>query len=112
MKIIAVILMLVGIGLGSLSLYGYFFSEDQGRCESLRSEALALFEQARVAEGTPKGAALAEEARETSGVAEVACRNASQSQQSMLMLGLGGVVALIVSVLLIFISRKRRTANA
>ena len=108
MKIIAVILLAVGIGLGGLGTYGYFFSEDRARCQTLRSEALALSEQALAAEGTPKGAALSQEARETSGVADVACKNASQTQQTVLMTGLGGIAAIIVSVVLLIISRKRR----
>ena len=45
MKIIAVILLVVGIGLSALGAYGYFFSGDQERCQSLRSEALELFNQ-------------------------------------------------------------------
>ncbi len=107
MKIIAVILLVVGLGLSALGAYGYFFSGDQESCQSLRSEALELFNQALAAEGTPKGAALAEEARGVSGVADVACRNARQTQQSALLAGLGGLAAIIVSVVLLVISRKR-----
>ena len=108
MKIIAVILLVVGIGLSALGTYGYFFSEDQQHCLNLRSEAVELFKQAQAAEGTPKELALAEEAREVSGVADVACRNARQTQQSVLMLGLGGLAAIIVSVALLVISGKRK----
>ena len=109
MKIIAVILLIVGLGCGALGAYGYLFSEDQGRCLSFRSEAEQLFKKALAAEGTPSGAALAKEAREVSEVADVACRNARQTQQSVLLAGLGGFTAIIVSLVLLIISRKRRS---
>lgn len=107
MKIIAVILLVLGIGLSALGAYGYFFSEDQQRCQSLRSEALDLFNQARAAEGTSRGAALAKEARGVSEVADIACRNATRTQQTVRLLGLSGFAAVIVSVLLLVISRRR-----
>ena len=108
MKIIALVLLVVGIGLSALGAYGYFLNADQERCLSLRSEAVELFNKALAAEGTPRGAALTQEAREVSGVADVACSNARQTQQSALLAGLGGVTTVIVSVLLLVIARKRR----
>ena len=108
MKIIAVILLAIGIGLSALGAYGYFFSEDQQRCLSLRSEALELSNQAVAAEGTPRGAELSKEAREVSGVADVACKNASLTRQTVMLAGLGGLAAIIVSVVLLIVSRKRR----
>lgn len=105
-KVIAVVLLLAGIGLGALGGYEYFFSSDQERCERFRSRAVELFDQARAAEGTPKGAALAEEARSESAVADVACENASQTRQRAMLMGLGGFASIIISVVLLVVSRK------
>ena len=106
-KIIAVVLLVVGIGLSALFVYGYFFSEDNARCQRFRSEAVALSEQALAAEGTPRGTELAQEARIRSGVADTACRNAGQTQQRGMLMGLGGLASIIASVVLLVISRKR-----
>jgi hypothetical protein len=106
-KIIAVVLLLVGVGLIALGAYSYFFSGDQERCLRYRREAVEQFDQARAAEGTARGAALAEEARGTSAVADVACRNASQTRQNAMLMGLGGVVSIIASAVLLAVSRRR-----
>ena len=112
MRIVSVILLLAGIGLSGLGAYAYFFSEDQKRCQSFRSEALELSEQARAAEGTPKGAALAEDARAASGAADVACANAKQTHQSVLLFGLGAFIAIVLSALIMLISLKRSRLEA
>ncbi len=106
-KIIAVVLLVVGIGLGALGVYLYFLSEDNARCQRFRSEAVALYEQALAAEGTPRGAALAEDGRVKTGVADVACRYASRTRQNGMLTGLGGLASIIASVVLLVISRKR-----
>ncbi len=106
-KIIAVVLLVVGIGLGALGVYLYFLSEDNARCQRFRSEAVALFEQARAAEGTPRGTELAQEARVRNGGADTACRNAGQTRQNGMFAGLGGLASIIASVVLLVISRKR-----
>jgi len=106
-KIIAVVLLVVGIGLGALGVYLYFLSEDNARCQRFRSEAVALFEQALAAEGTPRGTELAQEARVRNGVADTACRYAGQTRQNGMFAGLGGLASIIASVVLLVISRKR-----
>ena len=106
MKIIAAILLVVGIGLGVLSA-GYFFSEDSELCQRSNSLAEQKLNEARAAQGTSRGAALMQEARLEVDSAEWACRNARRTQQSALFSGLGGLTAIIVSVVLLVISRKR-----
>ena len=106
-KVIAVVLLLAGVGLGALAAYGYFLSEDHTRCQRFNSAAQAKLDEARAAQGTPREAALVAEAREEGGVAEVACRNARQTQQNAMLMGLGAVVAIIASVVLLATSRKR-----
>lgn len=106
-KVIAVVLLLAGIGLGAISAYGYFFSEDQERCQGYRSEAVELFNKASAAEGTAREASLREEARSASAVADVACANARRTQQTMMLLGLGAIASIIVSVVLLVMARKR-----
>ena len=108
MKIIAVVLLLAGLGLGALATYGYFFSDDYARCERYRSQAVSQLQQAQAAEGTARGAALLEEARGSSAVADVACRNASQTRQSAMLGIAGGLALIVVSLVLLFVGRKRR----
>ena len=106
-KIIAVVLLVVGIGLGALGVYGYFFGEDNARCQRFRSEAVRLYEQALAAEGTPRGAELEQQARVQSAVADSACRNAGQTQQKSMFMGLGGLASIIAAAVLLVMSRKR-----
>jgi hypothetical protein len=106
-KVIAVVLLLVGIGLSALGAYEYFFSGDQERCQRFNSLAEEKLNEARAAQGTPREAALMEEARVESAGAEAACRNARQTQQRAMLIGLGGLASIIVSVVLLVVSRKR-----
>ena len=108
MKIIAIILLVAGIGLSAVGAYGYFFSEDYELCKRNSSIAEQRLNEARAAQGTPREAALLEEARLEVDSAEWACRNARRTQQWTMLVGLGGIAAIIVSVALLVISRKRR----
>jgi hypothetical protein len=107
MKIIAVILLIVGIGLSAVGTYGFFFSADYEDCQRATSMAEEKLNEARAAQGTSREAALTEEARIEVDSEERLCRNARWTWQSALLLGLGGLTAIIVSVLLLVISRKR-----
>ena len=106
-KIIAVVLLLAGIGLIALAAFGFLFSEDQANCHRYRSEAQAKLNEAMAARGTPREAALVREAREDSDLADQVCRQAGQTQQNMTLAGLGGLALIIVSIALLVISRKR-----
>jgi hypothetical protein len=106
MKIIAVILLVVGVGLGVLAA-GFFFSEDHEQCRRSISMAEEKLNEARAAQGTPREAALMEEARIEVDSQEFACRNARRTQQSALLAGLGGLAAIIVSIVLLVKSGKR-----
>jgi hypothetical protein len=108
MKIIAVILLVLGIGLSVLGA-GFLFSSDYERCQRLNSDAEQRLSEARAAQGTPSEAELMEDARLEVDSAERACRNAKRTQQSAMLTGPGGLVAIIASAVLLFVSRKRRT---
>ena len=107
MKVIAVILLLAGIGRGGLGVYGYYFSEDQARCDRYFAEAQRKVKAVEAAAGTPEEAALTAEAREELAVTETACGNAKQTRQNGMLMGLGGLISIIISVVLMIISRKR-----
>ena len=106
-KLIAVALLVVGIGLGAIGAYKYFFNEDQERCLRSTDRAIELFNQAAAATGTSRGRELLEEFSRENAVVEVTCRNASQTRRRAMLMGLGGVASIIISVVLLFISRKR-----
>jgi Flp pilus assembly protein TadB len=111
MKIIAVILLVLGIGLCAVGAYGYLFSSDYEQCQRQSALAAEKLKEARAAQGTPREAALIEEARLEVDSEQQLCRYWRQTQQSALLFGLGGVVAIIVSVLLLVISRKRQVVK-
>ncbi len=106
MKIVAVTLLVLGIGLTVLGA-GYFFSSDSELCQRYDSAAKEKLAEAQAAQGTPREAKLMEEARPEVDSAERACRNARRTQQSAMLAGPGGFAAIIVSVLLLVISIKR-----
>jgi len=109
MKIVAVILLVVGIGLSVLGGYGYFFSGDYEQCRRASSMAEEKLREARAAQGTDREAALIKEVREEIDSQEFFCRNAKRTQQWTMLMGLGGLIAIIVSVVMLGIARKRRT---
>lgn len=111
MKIIAVILLVVGVAVSGLSAYAYFFTADIENCE--RSSALAeeKLKEAQGALGTAREAALMKEVRLEVDSAERACRQARQTRQSALLVGLGGLLTIIVSAVLLRFSRKRRAES-
>ena len=107
MKIIAVILLVLGLGLSALGA-GFFFSGDYEDCRRATSMAEEKLNEARAAQGTSREAALIKEARMEVDSQEFSCRNAKRSQQSAMLSGAGGLTAIIVSVVLLGVSRKRR----
>jgi len=107
MKIIAVIALVLGIGLSVLGA-GFLLSSDNGVCQSYNRAAEEKLKEADAAHGTPREAELMKEARMEVDSAERACRNAKRTQQSAMLAGPGGLTAIIVSVVLLVISRKRR----
>lgn len=106
MKIIAVILLVVGIGLSALGGYGYFFSDDYEQCRRADSIAEQKLNEARAAQGTTREAALIKEARMEADSQEFHCRNARRTERWTMFVGLGGIAAIIVSVVLLVIRRK------
>ena len=106
-KIISVALLVGGIGLSALSVYVYFFSEDFRQCERTTSEAERKLNEARAAQGTPREAEAVSEARMAVDSQTFWCGHARQTQQSVMLMGLGGLALIIVSVVLLVSSRKR-----
>jgi hypothetical protein len=100
-KIIAVVLLVVGVGLGALGAYGYFFSEAQERCDKAADKA------AERMIAVARTGSVSEELRRESERLEVECENARQTRQRGMLMGLGGVASIIISVVLLFIARKR-----
>ncbi|MCM3872852.1 MAG: hypothetical protein ND895_19400 [Pyrinomonadaceae bacterium] len=110
MKIIAVIVLVLGIGLSALGA-GFLFSSDSEVCQSYNRAAEEKLREADAARGTPREAELINEARMEVDSAERACRNAKRTQQSAMLAGPGGLAAIIVAVLLLVMSGKRRHAK-
>jgi hypothetical protein len=77
MKIIAVVLLVLGIALSALGA-GFLFSSDYERCQRLNSDAEQRLSEASAAQGTPREGQLMEEARLEVDSAERACRNANE----------------------------------
>ncbi|MCM3905373.1 MAG: hypothetical protein ND866_27060 [Pyrinomonadaceae bacterium] len=107
MKIIAVIVLILGIGLTVLGA-GYFFSSDGELCQRYDAAAKEKLAQAEAAQGTPREAKLMEEARLEVDSAERACRNARSTRQSALLATPGGIIAIVSSGVLLVFSRRRK----
>jgi hypothetical protein len=106
MKIIAVILLIIGIGLSALGGYGYFFSDDYEQCRRSSLMAEEKLNEARAAQGTSREAALIKDARIEVDSQEFNCRNAKRTEQWTMLVGLGGLAAIIVSLVVLVIRRK------
>jgi len=106
MKIIAVILLVVGIGVIGTGVYLSYFIEEQTTCPRYLSEAERKSSAARAAAGTPREAALREEASIAMSGAESVCSYARQSKQNGMFMMLGGLISIIASVALLIFSRR------
>jgi Tfp pilus assembly protein PilV len=104
-RIIAMLLLVVGIALTGLSAYGYFYSEDKSHALQLESEQAKLLAEAFRAKGTPRERELMKEYEEGKGVTELARQHARQTSQTIMLAAGGGLVLMAVS--LIILSRKR-----
>lgn len=106
-KIITFVLLIVGLGLGTLAVYGYFLSAEHARCRRLNTAAQVKIDELKAAQGTPKAIELWPKAREESDFAELVCRNALQRKQSAIFMALGGGAAVVLGGVLLISSRKR-----
>lgn len=111
MKLIAVIVLVLGIGLTVLGA-GFLLSSDNDVCQSYNRTAEEKLKEADAAHGTSREAELIKEARMEIDSAERACRNAKRTQQSAMLAGPGGLAAIGVSVLLLIIAGRRRKLKA
>lgn len=105
-KIVAIILLVVGIGLIGIGVYLSYFIEEQTTCSRYLSDAERKSSAAKAAAGTPGEAALKEEASIAMSGAESVCSYAKQSKQNGMLMMLGGLISIIASVVLLIFSRR------
>ena len=106
MKITALILLIVGLGIGGFGAYGYFLSGDYDQCRRADAAAEEKLNAARAAHGTSEEAALIKEARMEADSQEFWCRNAKRTEQWTALTGLGGVVAIVIAGGVLGFARK------
>lgn len=106
MKVVAVVLLVVGIGLTVTGVYLGYFIEEQTTCGRYLSNAERKLSAAKAAAGTPGEAALKEEASIAMSGAESVCSYARQSKQNGMLMMLGGLISIIASVGLLIVSRR------
>ncbi len=107
MKLTAIILLIVGLAIGTFGGYVYLFSGDYEECSRAKAMAEEKLSAARAARGAETEAALIREARIENDSQEFWCRNAARTEQWSLLSGLGGLAAIIVSGSMLIIARKR-----
>ena len=109
MKIIAIVLLVVGLGLMGTGAYLSYFIEEQTTCGRYLSAAQTKSAAAKAAAGTPKEASLKEEASAALAGAESVCSYARQSKQNGMLLMLGGLISIIAAIALLVFSRRAST---
>lgn len=107
-KIIALILLVAGIGLSGAGAYLYYLSEAHTECATYQSEAVRKLKAAQAAAGTPSGKALQEDASIAMAGAESVCLYAKQCKQNGMLMGIGGLIAIIISVALLTVSNNSK----
>ena len=107
MKIGAVILLAIGLAIGTLGSYGYLFSGDYEQCRRAEAVAEERLKAASAAQGTAAEAELIKDARIETDSQEFWCRNAKQTEQASLLTGLGGIAAMVVSGATLIVARRR-----
>ncbi len=105
-KIVAVILLVVGIGLTGTGVYLSYFMEEQTTCGRYLADAERKSSAAKAAAGTPGEAALKEEASIALAGAASVCGYARQSKQNGMLMILGGLGSIIAAVALLLLSRR------
>lgn len=110
-RVIMIVLLLAGLGLGALGAYEFFLSGDQARCEQYRARTIDLLQKAQAAQGTPEAAALVNEARSETAVADVACENARQTRRRARLMWLGAVGVFILLGGFLWLTRKRKKVD-
>jgi hypothetical protein len=105
-KIIAVILLVAGIGLSGAGVYLSYFIGAHTECETYLSEAKRKESAVQAAAGTPGEKALKEDASIAQAGAESVCLYSRQCKQNGMLIGIGGLISIIISVVLLTASRK------
>ncbi len=86
--------------------YLSYFIEEQTACDRYHADAERKSIAATGAVGTPKEAALKEEASIAMSAEESVCDYARQSKQNGMLMMLGGLISLIASVALLILPRR------
>jgi Flp pilus assembly protein TadB len=106
MKIVAVILLVVGIGLIATGAYLSYFIEEQTTCARYLSDAERKSSAAKAAAGTPQEETLRSDASDAMAGAQTVCQIARQSKQNGMWMMSGGLISSIASVALLIFSRR------
>ena len=106
MKVVAVILLVIGIGLGGFGVWQYYLREAQNLCRAKTTGALTKLIAARAAVGTPQAKKLTEDAQTAVVGAQSDCEFAKSCGQDGMLLGAGALVSIIVSIGLLIVSRR------
>lgn len=109
MKIIAILLLVAGIGLGGGGLYLYSFAPEHKDCATYAANARTKSIAAQAAAGTPRAEALRSEASDALAGAESVCEYSRHSRQNGMLMGIGGMLSIVISIGLLFASRKKNT---
>jgi len=109
LRLLAIVIALGGVVLAAFSAYLYLHNEDEARANRYAAEQEKLLADASQAKGTPKEQAIMKEYEEGKGVAELARNNARQTKQTATLVFAGGVALLAVSLLTLFVTRRKLT---
>ena len=107
LRLLAIVIALGGVVLAAFSAYLYMSNEDEARANRYAAEQEKVLADASRAKGTPKEQELMKEYEEGKGVAELARNNARQTRQTATLMFAGGVVLLAISLLALFVTRKK-----
>jgi hypothetical protein len=106
MKVVAVILLVAGIGLGGFGVWQYYLRETQSLCRVKTAGAMRKLIAARAAAGTPQAKQLTEDANTAVVGAQSECEFARSCKQDGMLLGSGALVSIIISIVLLIVSRR------
>lgn len=105
-KVVAVILLVAGIGMAGFGVWQYYLREAQGLCRTRTAGALNKLIAARAAAGTPQAKQLTEDAETAVVGAQSECEFAKSCRQDGMLLGAGALVSIIISIGVLIFSRR------
>jgi hypothetical protein len=111
--IAAGIVLIIGLGLLGLGIYGYFYGSNRILCEEGLAEIERLTRRGLPAQGDPDRPAFSRELEIADRKVTVFCPNAKDDRRKATIAGVSGIVLAAVSALMLrsfWGSRKRRNA--